>query len=76
MHYIMCIIICVIVLVGILETTQNFYSCFIKPLLQLLKEQQAGSGFSKNDFVANMLQMERGNERKSEQTPASGALGE
>ena len=45
---------------------------------QLLNEQaQAGSGFSKNDFIATMLQLQaRENEvRKSEQPPVSGAVG-
>merc|ERR1719204_424172 len=45
---------------------------------KLLNEQaQAGSGYSKNDFIANMLQLQaRENEvRKSEQPPALGALG-
>ena len=54
------------------------FLAYTPPTFQLLNEQaQAGAGLSKNDFIANMLQMQaRENEvRKSEQPPVSGAMG-
>ena len=61
-----------------LNVLSRFEFLVTRHTFQLLNEQaQAGSGYSKNDFIATMLQLQaRENEvRKSEQPPVSGTMG-